>query len=115
MKSLTAVDWSSEGWLVIGGTRADTGRVAIMDMTIDGALPSYRLPDLGTEQVGYLTAYPASPLENGRQTSGSVAYQAGGAAYDALADATRITAADLAQQAPNPPQGAVPTAPLFLH
>jgi hypothetical protein len=115
MSQVTAVDWSSEGWLVVGGTREDTGRVAIVDMTIDGALTSYRLKDLGTEQISYLTSYPASPVENGRETSDSVAYVAGDAAYDALADATRITATDLAQPVANPPSGAVPTAPLFLH
>ena len=115
MSQVTAVDWSSEGWLVVGGTRKDTVRVAIMDMTIDGALTRYRLKDLGTEQVSYLTSYPARPVPNGRETSGSVAYVAGGAAYDVLADATRITAADLAPPVANPPSGAVPTAPLFLH
>lgn len=113
MGTLTAVDWSGEGWLVVGGTRADTNRVAIMDMTIDGALVSPRLPDLGTEQVSYLTAYPASPVD-GRQISDSIAYVAGGGAYDALADATKITVANLAVPVQNQPAGAVPTAPLFL-
>ena len=115
MKRVTAVDWSSEGWLVIAGTRADTSRVAILDITIDGALATYRLKDLGTEEVSHLTAYPASPLDSGRQTSGSVAYVAAGAAYDALADPTRITATDLAQPVTNTPAGATPTSPLFLH
>ena len=114
MKRLTGVDWSSEGWLVIAGPRADTERVAIMDITIDGALSRDRLKDLGTEEVTYLTAYPASPLDSGRQTSGSVAYVAGGVANQALLDATPITAADLAQPVPNAPAGAVPTSPLFL-
>ena len=113
VRTLTAVDWSSEGWLVVGGTRADTNRVAIMDMTIDGALVSPRLPDLGTEQVSYLTAYPANPVD-GRQISDSIAYVAGGGAYDALADATKITTANLAGPVTNPPPGVVPTAPLFL-
>jgi hypothetical protein len=113
MRTLTAVDWSSEGWLVLGGTRADTNRVAIMDMTIDGAMVSARLPDLGTEQVSYLTAYPAKPVD-GRQISDSIAYVAGGGAYDALADATKITVANLADPVTNPPPRAVPTAPLFL-
>jgi Lipoprotein LpqB beta-propeller domain/Sporulation and spore germination len=113
MRTLTAVDWSSEGWLVVGGTRADTNRVAIMDMTIDGAMVSPRLADLGTEQVSYLTAYPANPVD-GRQISDSIAYVAGGGAYDALADATKITVANLADPVTNPPAGVVPTAPLFL-
>ncbi|HEV8172020.1 MAG TPA: hypothetical protein VGP91_00075, partial [Actinoplanes sp.] len=88
-------------------------RVAIMDMTIDGAMVSARLPDLGTEQVSYLTAYPAKPVD-GRQISDSIAYVAGGGAYDALADATKITVANLADPVTNPPPRAVPTAPLFL-
>ena len=113
MRTLTAADWSSEGWLVIAGTRADTNRVAIMDMTIDGALTTPRLSDLGTEQVSYLTAYPASPVD-GRQMSDSVAYVAGGGAYDALAEPTKITPADLVDPPANPPAGVVPTAPLFL-
>jgi Lipoprotein LpqB beta-propeller domain/Sporulation and spore germination len=113
MRTLTAVDWSGEGWLVVGGTRADTNRVAIMDMTIDGAIVSARLPDLGTDQVSYLTAYPANP-KDGRQSSDSIAYVAGGGAYDALADATKITVADLADPVTNPPARVVPTAPLFL-
>jgi len=113
MRTLTAVDWSSESWLVVGGTWADTNRVAIMDMTIDGAIVTPRLADLGIEQVSYLTAYPANPVD-GRQLSDSIAYVAGGGAYDALADATKITVANLADPVTNPPAGVVPTAPLFL-
>jgi Lipoprotein LpqB beta-propeller domain/Sporulation and spore germination len=113
MRTLTAVDWSSEGWLVVGGTLADTNRVAIMDMTIDGAMVSPRLSDLGTEQVSYLTVYPANPVD-GRPISDSIAYVAGGGAYDALAEATKITVANLADPVANPSPGVVPTAPLFL-
>jgi hypothetical protein len=109
--TLTAVDWSSEGWLVVGGIRADQNRVAIMDITLDGALSISRLDDLGTEQISYITAYPASPLDP-RQTSYSVAYVAGGIAYNALTEPTKITSADLVNPPPNPP--AATTAPLFL-
>jgi hypothetical protein len=114
MKSLTAVDWSSEGWLVIGGTSPVNNRVAIMDMTIDGAQVNIRLPDLGLEPVTYLTAYPADP-DSGRQTSDSVAYVTSSGAYDALADATRIATTDLSDPPANPPTGVVPTVPLFQH
>jgi hypothetical protein len=109
--TLTAVDWSSEGWLVVGGIRADQNRVAIMDITLDGALSTPRLDDLGTEQISYITAYPASPLDP-RQTSYSVAYVAGGIAYNALRDPTKITSADLVNPPASPP--AATTAPLFL-
>jgi hypothetical protein len=114
MKSLTAVDWSSEGWLVIGGTSPVNNRVAIMDMTLDGAQVNTRLPDLGTDAVTYLTAYPANPVD-GRQTSDSVAYVTGSGAYDALADATEIKAADLADPVANAPAGVKPSVPLFQH
>jgi hypothetical protein len=114
MRTHTAVDWSSEGWLVIGGVRADSGRVAIMDVSIDGARSSDRLADLGSVSVTYLTAYPASP-EEGRQNSDSVLYVASGAAYEALTDPTPVTTADLAVPPATPPAGAAPpTAPLFL-
>ena len=112
MRALTAVDWSSEGWLVVGGTGPDN-RVAIMDITIDGARSSARLDDLGTEQISYLTAYPASPV-SGQQNSDSVAYAAGGGAYDALFEATKISPRDLVNPPANPPPGVDPTAPLFL-
>jgi hypothetical protein len=114
MTALTAVDWSSEGWLVIAGTAANNSRVAIMDMTMDGAQVNTRLPDLGTEPVSYLTAYPADPTGD-RQTSDSVAYATNSGAYDALADATKITVADLSGQVTNPPAGVVPSVPLFQH
>jgi hypothetical protein len=114
MKVLTGVDWSSEGWLVIAGTAENNSRVAIMDMTIDGAQVNTRLPDLGSEPVTYLTAYPADPAGE-RQTSDSVAYATNSGAYDALADATKITVADLSGPVTNPPPGVVPSVPLFQH
>jgi hypothetical protein len=113
MRNPTAVDWSSEGWLVVAGTRVDDNRVAIMDITLDGALDTPRLNDLGTEQVSYITAYPTSPLEP-RQTSYSVAYVAGGIAYNALTEPVKIAPADLVNSSATPPAGAVTTAPLFL-
>jgi hypothetical protein len=114
MKALTAVDWSSEGWLVLAGTSKVNNRVAIMDMTIDGVQVITRLTDLGNEPVTYLTAYPANPIDGG-PTSNSVAYTTASGAFDALADATRITPADLSQPVTNPPAGVVPTVPLFQH
>jgi Lipoprotein LpqB beta-propeller domain len=114
VRTLTAVDWSSEAWLVIAGTRADRGRVTIMDVSIDGALQSERLLDLGSEPpVTALVAYPASP-DTGRQNSESVAYVQGGAGYNALTGPVRITVGDLAQPVANPPAGVAPTEPLFL-
>ena len=112
MRAVTAVDWSSEGWLVVAGTGPDN-RVAITDITLDGARTSSRLDDLGTERISYLTAYPVNPV-SGKEHSDSVAYAAGAGAYDALTEATRIGPRDLVNPPANSPAGAAPTAPLFL-
>jgi hypothetical protein len=114
MKSLTAVDWSSESWLVIGGISPVNNRVAIMDMAMDGTQVNTRLPDLGTEPVTYLTAYPANPVDV-RPISDSVAYVTRSGAYDALADPTKITTGELAETVANPPAGVAPSVPLFQH
>ncbi|BFU46818.1 LpqB family beta-propeller domain-containing protein [Krasilnikovia sp. MM14-A1004] len=114
LREVTAVDWSGEGWLAVAGVRADTRRVAIMDVSIDGVLEYDRLQDLGTEEVSYLTAYPANPA-TGRVTSNSVNYVQGGVAYDALFEAVKITVANLAEPVQNPPAGVAPTAPFFLN
>jgi hypothetical protein len=113
MRTLTAVDWSSEGWLVVGGVRAATGRVAIMDISIDGAQQSERLRDLGSVSVTHLSAYPQNPVE-GRQNADAVAYVARGAAYDALVDPTPITVGELAVPPADRPAGVSPTEPFFL-
>ncbi|GGK86118.1 LpqB family beta-propeller domain-containing protein [Mangrovihabitans endophyticus] len=112
MPTITALDWSSEGWVVVAGTRADNKRVAVMDTTVDGAQQSMRLPDLGSEAISYLSAYPASPT--GPETSGSVAYVAGSRAYDVLADPSHIGVDDLAKPVSDPPSGVQPTKPFFL-
>jgi hypothetical protein len=115
LAEVTAVDWSSEGWLIIAGVKpkSEDGRVAIVDMTIDGAAYSYRLADLGTERITYLAAYPASPA-TGQRLADEVTYVAGNAAYDASAAPVRITVGDLAEPVTNPPAGVAPTVPFFL-
>jgi hypothetical protein len=115
MQKLTAVDWSGEGSLVVSGVRYDitpTGRVAIAEVSMDGADQTYRIADLGTAQVLHLVAYPANPVT----TSGAyVAYGAGNGAYDAfLTGPVVITAADLAASTPGAPPGSRPSAPFFL-
>lgn len=113
MRDLTAVDWSSESSVVVAGVLYDqvrTGRVAIADVSIDGASQTNRLADLGTARVRHLVAYPANPAT----TSGgatSVAYDAGGGAYDVLAGPVLISAGNLVT--PVPP-GSRPSAPFFL-
>ena len=116
LSEITAVDWSSEGWLAVAGVKPASagGRVTVMDITLDGAQSSDRVSDLGDVRVAYLTAYPANPTTTS-QHADSVSYVAGNAAYDALPTAVRITTSQLAEQVTNPSAGAVPTAPFFLN
>ncbi|GAA3347788.1 hypothetical protein GCM10020358_63890 [Amorphoplanes nipponensis] len=113
LSQVSAVDWSSETWLAAAGTRADNGRVAIIEMTVDGSSVSERLADIGTKSVSYLTAYPVSPV-SGSKSSDTIAYVADGDAFDVLSGPVRIGVADLADPVPNPPSGVKPTAPFFL-
>lgn len=116
LRQVSAVDWSSETWLTVAGTRADKNRVAIIEMTVDGTFASERLGDIGTESVSYLAAYPVSPV-SGTDSSDTIAYVANGAngdAFDVLSGPVRIGLADLADPVPNPPSGVKPTAPFFL-
>jgi hypothetical protein len=113
LRQVSAVDWSSETWLTVAGARSDRNRVAIFEMTIDGAEVRSRLDDIGTESVSYLAAYPVSPV-SGSDSSDTVAYVANGDAFDVLSGPVRIGVAELAVPLPNPPQGAEPTAPFFL-
>ena len=116
LSEITAVDWSSEGWLAVAGVKPASagGRVTVMDITLDGAQSSERVSDLGDVRVTYLTAYPANPTTTS-QHADSVSYVAGNDAYDALPTAVRITTSQLAEQVTNPSAGAVPTAPFFLN
>jgi hypothetical protein len=111
---LTAVDWSSEGSLLVAGLRADTARVAIMEVTIDGAVQTDRQADLGTARITYLVAYPANPVTNS-EGANAVAYVADNVAYDVLQTPKRISVADIAGTVSNPPAGTLPTAPFFLN
>ncbi len=112
LSDLSAVDWSSETLLAVAGRRPDTSRVAIIDVSIDGATQTRRLSDLGSSPVDYLAALPASATSGGA-TSGAIAYVQGGAAYDEVND-DRIGVDDLAEPVSNPPQGVLPDAPFFL-
>ncbi len=112
LTNLTAVDWSSESMLVVAGKRPDSGRAAIMDVSIDGAAQTNRLPDLGLNPVTYLAALPANPMRG--EETGAIAYMVGGAAYDEV-NADRIAVDDLAEQITDPPAGKVPVAPFFLN
>ncbi len=110
--AVAAVAWSSETLLAVAGVRND--RYAVIDVSLDGALATTRLSDLGTEPVTDLTAYPANP-KSGRE-AGSIfeAYVADNAGWDVLSSFRQITAGELVDPAPNVPPGTTPTAPFFL-
>jgi hypothetical protein len=115
MQSVSAVAWSSEGWLVVAGVLTTTKRVTVMEVTVDGALYSPRLPDIGNDEVKYLTAYPANPSA-GQETSATEAYVAGSKdeAWNIVGDPVKIVVSDLAGQTGNQQAGVTPTAPFFL-
>jgi hypothetical protein len=112
LKTVTAVAWSSEDYLVVAGARRDD-RYAVLDVTIDGALSTIRLDDIGSEQVTYLAAYPANPI-NGTERSSSESYVAGGQAFDVLSAPNKIEDKHLAGPAVPPGTEVNPTAPFFL-
>ena len=112
LKVVTAVAWSSEDYLVVAGARRDN-RYAVLDVTVDGALSTVRLDDIGAEPVTFLSAYPSNPV-NGTERSSSESYVADGVAWDVLSAPDEISRGRLAGP-PVPPQSdAVPTAPFFL-
>jgi Lipoprotein LpqB beta-propeller domain len=114
MINLTGVDWSDEGTLVVSGLRPDNdNRVAIMDVSIDGAVQNLRLPDLGSRTLSHLTAYPADPAGNG-STEVPVAYESNGAAYDESSSEKKIGVGELAPPVTNPRAALQLTAPFFL-
>lgn len=110
---IAAVAWSSESNLAVAGVRKD-GRYAVTDVTADGALAlgGSGLPDIGTEPVTYLTAYPPNPVTQSTSLAAE-SYQAGDHAWDVLSDPKSITVEDLVGVSPNVKAGA-PTDPFFL-
>jgi Lipoprotein LpqB beta-propeller domain len=112
LRDVTVADWGSEGTLVVAGVRSDSRRVAIMDVSIDGASQTDRLADLGSNRVTYLATLPANPTDE--ETSNAVAYVLDNAAYDEV-NPDRLQAGDLADPPANPPANVLPTMPLFLN
>lgn len=112
LTALTAVDWSSEGMLVVAGKRPASNRVAIMEVSVDGATQTDRLSDLGSSEVSHLAALPANPARG--EESGAIAYVLGGVAYDEV-NPDKIGVDDLAEQVTDPPGGVLPTNPFFLN
>ncbi|BEL09744.1 hypothetical protein Q0Z83_079350 [Actinoplanes sichuanensis] len=114
LTSLTAVDFSGEGWLAVAGTRRDKNRTSIVYTSIDGALKSQVLPDIGNETVTYLSAYPANPRHS-LNSLGAVLYSTGKNAWEALSSGVQITAKDMAGPSGEPRPEVVPEAPFFLN
>ena len=112
LRDVTAADWGSEGTLVVAGVRSDSRRVAIMDVSIDGASQTDRLADLGSKGVTYLATLPANPTDE--ETSNAVAYVLDNAAYDEV-NPDRLQAGDLANPPANAPADVLPTMPFFLN
>ncbi|GGQ64843.1 LpqB family beta-propeller domain-containing protein [Couchioplanes azureus] len=114
LESVSAVDWGTESSLIVAGKRADKDRVAIIDTTIDGIQHSELQPDIGTDTVTYLAAYPVSPV-SGKTSPDVVQYMANGAAFDALSGLPEnIKVSDLADPVPDPVPGMAPVSPFFL-
>ncbi|MGW3806252.1 LpqB family beta-propeller domain-containing protein [Micromonospora sp. NPDC005113] len=110
LTSLSAVDWSGEGRLVVAGS---AGQPAIYGLSVDGALETPLKTDVGAK-VNHLTAYPT----NREVPSPSVGYmyEANGVAYRS-SPFERIEAARVRDIAP-PPAGlrpSNPSAPFFLY
>ncbi len=114
LKDLSAVDWSSEGFVVVAGVRDETRRVAITDVSIDGAVQNNRQADLGTARITHLVAYPANPVVPDGDAK-AVSYVADSVAYDVVGEPKRIAVTDVAGPVPGPAPGVLPSAPFFLN
>jgi hypothetical protein len=95
LTSVTAVAWSSEGWLVAAGFNKN-GRVSVYDVSVDGAQSAIRLDDIGDEAISYITAYPINPLLHSQFSDAKVAYVIDGAAGIAAGYPVPIKTSDLA-------------------
>ncbi|MFI5492811.1 LpqB family beta-propeller domain-containing protein [Actinoplanes sp. NPDC051859] len=114
LQAMSAVDWGTETSLLVAGTLTGQNRVAIVDTTIDGSSGQAQ-PDIGTDAVTYLAAYPVSPTSN-KPSPDVVQYMANGSAYDALIgpEPERIGVADLATPVADPPAAVAPISPFYL-
>ena len=113
LKTISAVAWSSETYLAVAGLREDGPRYAVMDVSVDGAVPYTRLEDIGKSAVTYLTAYPSNPVTRG-ENADTESYEAANDAWDVLGEPVKITVGDLAGAPATPQAGMNPTAPFFL-
>jgi hypothetical protein len=113
LSTVSAVAWSSEGWLTVAGVAAN-GRVTILDVSVDGALQHARLSDIGDKTVTYLAAYPTNPVEDRPNTNWVSYYTAAGYSWDAFSSPAPIATSTVYGAPSNPPATVRPTAPFFL-
>ncbi|GIF41049.1 LpqB family beta-propeller domain-containing protein [Actinoplanes xinjiangensis] len=115
LTSVTAVDFSGEGWLAVAGVSRG-GRTSMIYTSIDGVLQDPVLQDMGNDVVTYLTSYPANPLVK-PNSDGSVLFSTsnGRNAFEALSSPVQIAAKDLAGPTGEPRPEVVPEAPFFLN
>jgi hypothetical protein len=112
---VTAVDFSSEGWLAVAGVLPVTQRISITYLTIDAALTAPVLENMGKEdRVTYLTTYPANPITR-LNSVGTVLYSTGPNAWEALSSPRQILADQLAGPTGEPRPEVVPQAPFYLN
>lgn len=112
LHDLTAVEWTDENMLVAAGAKAN-GRTALYAITVDGALETPSVDDLGTATVTHIAAYPYNPVRGG---GGRPMYVANGVAFDG-SPALRIDS-DQVEGGPGSSasaSGAKPAAPFFLY
>ncbi|MDG4820905.1 hypothetical protein O7635_03440 [Asanoa sp. WMMD1127] len=114
LDAMTAVAWSGETALAVGGTD-DEGRLSIYDVTIDGARRVERIVD-AQGQITTIAAYPESTALGRFST---VLYEAENVTWLTRGGSTKLTRAGLAGVPSNPSPGTdeqdQPTAPFFIY
>ncbi|MEV4488733.1 LpqB family beta-propeller domain-containing protein [Micromonospora coxensis] len=109
LTELSAVDWAGENTLVLAGT---AGRSAVYQVSIDGALQTPLVSDVGA-RVTHLSTYPTNPVV--ALPSALIMYEANGVAYR-YPQGDTIRRDEVLDVTP-PPDGVrpgSPTAPFFL-
>jgi hypothetical protein len=112
LSGLTAVAWSGETTLSIGGKNADVP-ATIVDVTIDGVREFPRI-ESARGQVTMIATYPESTVLHRRS---ELLYQADGLAWMPRADGGQVLRTALADEPPPPPdtQQTEPAAPFYVY
>jgi hypothetical protein len=112
LDDLTAVAWSGETTLAVGGTDA-SNRLSIVDVTVDGARSTPRIYDA----QGAITTIAAYPENTVLGMSTTLLYQANNLAWQALGSSRQLgrAAIDGEPATASPSDGPQPTAPFFVY